>query len=102
MFSSKTLAKKINHVHKRCLKAIYRKYDFDLPDLLSELKLPTIHTKHMCFLLIEVFKSLNGLNPELMSDFFQEKHLSFNLRKSRLLNMPDAKTTLNGTNSVHF
>ena len=102
MFYSKTLGKKINHVHKRCLKAIYRKYDFDLPDLLSELKLPTIHTKHIHFLLIEVFKSLNGLNPEFMSDFFQEKHLSFNLRKSRLLKLPDAKTTLYGTNSVNF
>ena len=102
MFCSKTLGKKINQVHRRCLKAIYRKYDFDLSDLLSELKIPSIHTKHIHFLLIEVFKSMHGLNPEFMRDFFQEKHLSINLRKSRLLSLPDAKTTLYGTNSVHF
>ena len=99
---SKTLGKKINQVYKRCLKAIYRKYDFELSDLLSELKIPSIHTKHIHFLLIEVFKSLNGLNPESTKDFFQEKHLSINLRRSRLLNLPNAKTTLYGTNSVHF
>ena len=72
MFCSKTLGKKINQVHRRCLKAIYRKYDFDLSDLLCELKIPSIHTKHIHFLLIEVFKSMHGLNPEFMRDFFQE------------------------------
>lgn len=102
MFCSKTLGNLINRVHRRCLKAVYQKHEYTLSELLSELNQSSIHTKHLHSLLVEVFKSLNGLNPEFMQDYFRLKQLPYALRKSNLLTLPATKTKTYGTNSVHF
>ena len=60
----------INKTHKRALKAVYQNYDLSLLDLLSIDNEVTIHVKNLRFLMAEVYKSLNCLNPEFILIYF--------------------------------
>ena len=102
MFCNKSLHNTIDRVHKRCLRAITRKYDCSLPELLSGMNLTSIHTKHIHSLLTEVFKSLNRINPDFINELFKIKTVPYQLRKSKLLVLPSVKSTTYGTNSVLF
>ena len=52
-------------------------------------------------LLIEVFKCMHKLNPELMWDILQPKTTGYNLRNGSLLIVPRAKNSI-GLNSFQF
>jgi len=64
MFCSKTCYQLINKVHRRALSTLYFRFDLDLTDLLQLNGSFSIHTRHLQVLLMEVFKSINKLNPE--------------------------------------
>ena len=54
------------------------------------------------FKMIEVYKSLNHYNPELLWDLFCRKQQPYNLRNHILIQLPSAKVTKYGTNSIIF
>ena len=66
MFSSKKGADIINYTHKRALRAVTNDFSMSLDEILSKTNTNSIHHKNLCALLIEVYKSLNSLNPEFM------------------------------------
>ena len=102
MFCSKGLANCMDRVHRRCLRAIYGFPNISTSELLASLDITSIHTQNLRYLLVEIFKSLNGLNPIFMKDFYVKKFLPYEMRNSNLLTLPPANTTKYGTNSVHF
>ena len=56
----------------------------------------------MRYLAIEVYKSLNMLDPGFMWNFFERSHIPYNLRRGDLLLLPPAKSTRYGVNSLAF
>ena len=48
-------------------------------------------------LALEVYKTLNNLNPVFMKDYFVPKTTGHNLRLKNLLDIPRARTTKNGS-----
>ena len=102
MFCNRTLSSMMDNVHQRCLRAIYGFSGLSLSELLQKEDMISIHARHLRFIMIEVFKSLNMLNPVFMKDFFQEKLLPYNLRDSSKLILPCTKKSRFGTNSIHF
>ena len=48
----------------------------------------------------EIYKSLTDLSPEFIKPFFTVKELPYNLRNVHILNLPSARTTYYGTNSI--
>ena len=52
----------------------------------------TIHHKNLHSLALEVFKSLNGLNPDFMQEFYTFKTLTNNLRGGKMLTLPPENT----------
>ena len=50
----------------------------------------------------EIYKSLNKINPEIMWDIFKVKHAPYNFGNKMLTNLPSAKSTTYGTNSLVF
>ena len=102
MFCRKGDMSRINRIHKRALRTIYNNFDFSLDELLELDNSCTIHQKHLQFLMIEVFNSINHNNPELMWDLFCSKDQPYHLRNQNLLKLPTAKTTKYGTNSLIF
>ena len=102
MFCKKSDMARINKIHKRALRTIYNNFDLSLEELLVLDNGCTIHQKHLQFLMIEVFKSINHMNPELLWDLFCPKQRPYNLRSQMLVTLPSAKSTKYGTNSLIF
>ena len=53
-------------------------------------------------LTIEIYKTRNGLNPSFLRQICEEKVLPYNLRCSDKLQLPKAKTTGLGIDTVKF
>ena len=61
-----------------------------------------IHTKHLRTLMVEIYKTLNKVNPELMWNIFETKSINYSLRNKMLVDLPKAVSTTYGTNSLVF
>ena len=102
MFCSKHSNNMIDKVHNRALRAVYRLFDTSFLDLLTIDQSTSIHTRNLRFLLVEIFKSLNHLNPEFMWDIFKVKACPYNLRSGTSLKLPCSNTVKYGTNALLF
>ena len=76
MLCSKESATLINTTHKRALRAQYMRFDLKLDELLKMSRSYSIHTKYLQLLLVEVYKTLNRLNPSFMWNLFQKRRQS--------------------------
>ena len=102
MFCQKTSYKKIQNIQKRALRIVFLEHENTLNEICSVHKKIKIHCKHLCTLATERFKMFLNLNPSFMSDLFVRKESPYNLRKSNLLKLPEAKSSEYGTDSVFF
>ena len=66
------------------------------------MKFRSIKVTYVLYLISEVFKSLNNLNPELMLSYIVFKNIMYSIRKGPLLRLPTAQLTSYGKNSVLF
>ena len=61
------------------------------------------HIKNIQTLMLEVYKSINRMNPEFMWDLFQVKDTPYNMRADdSLLSLTSTKTRTFGINSLIF
>ena len=102
MFGSKLGNNKINQVHKRALRAVYQNYNASLEELLRLDQSDSIHIRNLRKLLVEIYKSLNHLNPEFMWDMFKPKSTPYTFRSGESLLLPTCNTVTFGLNSVVF
>ena len=85
MFSSKMAHNLINATHRRALRARLNTFSGDLTELLERTDTISIHTKNLRLMMIEVYKSVNHLNPEIMWETFREKDIPYRLRQGQTL-----------------
>ena len=102
MFCSKTDYNKIEKTHKRTLRLQTKDFTCDYKKLLKLTNSNTIHQKHIQFLLTEIYKTKNKINPEFMKEIFLFKETKYNLRKKDLLQTTNMKTTTFGINTFTF
>ena len=62
--------KKINRLHKRCLRTIYNDKQSSFNELLEKDGFVSIHEQNLQFLATEMYKISNGLSMPLMKDIF--------------------------------
>ena len=62
----------------------------------------TIHHRNLQFLAIEIYKALNNLSSPFMSELFQVKDLTYNLRKGDILVTRNVITKNYGTDNVSY
>ena len=75
MFCNKTDYKCIKRVQKRALRLIHSNFSLSYDNLLLLENTNSIHSKHLYFLMIETFKSVKKLNPEIMWDTIETKNI---------------------------
>ena len=102
MFCSKTLNTKINRVHERTLRTIYKNYESNFNTLLHKSKGVTIHVRNLQYLMVDVFKSIHNASLIFMSDIFKPAALPYNLRVKDKLIIPKVKTVSNGYRKYLF
>ena len=70
MFCSCTMNKKINHIHERALRIVYRDYESSFEELLNQDKSLTFHHRNIHQVALEMFKVKFHLSPPFMEDIF--------------------------------
>ena len=73
-------------------KVVHKTYDTTYDELLSMNSDVSIHLRHLRFLVTELFKSVNNLNPHFMRNYFKER--KYIAPSSGTLNLPWNKFTL--------
>ena len=71
---------KINRLHGRCLRIIYKDKVYTFEQLLEKDSSVPIHTKNLRFLAVEMFKVVKSLAPTIINDLFLLKETN-NLNK---------------------
>ena len=62
MFRSRNLNERINHVHERALRIVYKDFKLSFQKLLTEDNSLNIHHRNLQKLVTEIFKDKNGLS----------------------------------------
>ena len=92
LFCSKGANNEINRIHKRALRALHGDYESTFEELLDKFKSLTIHKKNLERLIVEIYKTINHLNPAYMWEFFIEKDVLYNLRSNELCTIPSVNS----------
>ena len=84
MFYIRKANSKINHIHERSLRILYKDNISSFEELLKKDKSFRIHHRKIQSLAIELFKVKNSLSNRIMCDIFETRNLDYNL-KSQLV-----------------
>ena len=87
MFSSASSLKKIEKLQKRALSFLYNDYEISYEELLLKSSRATMNVNRLRILCIEIYKTINNLNPEFMRDLFSLRETSRLVRKKYMLNL---------------
>ena len=82
----------IHRTHKRALQILYKDYESSSEALLTRSGSHSVHVKNLHKLMVEIFKTMNGLNPPLVWEFHERKNATYNLRIQNLCKLPPIKT----------
>ena len=102
MFHSRTLNNRINRLHKRALKLVYKEPNLTFKQLLIKDNSFSIHHRNLQKLAIEMYKVHNGLSPELMKYIFPETSNPYNLRNKNPFAGANVRTVRYGTETISY
>ena len=81
MFLSASSLKKIEKLQKRTLRFLYNDYEISYEDFLLKSGRATMNVNRLRILCIEIYKTINNLNPKFMRDLFSLRETSRLIRK---------------------
>ena len=102
MFHSRYLNNKINSIHERALRLVYKDYNASFQELLDMDNSVSIHQRNLQTLAVEMFKIKNNFSPPIMSTIFRLNENPFNLRDNNILKPRKIRTVHYGTETVTF
>ena len=103
MFCGRGLNNYMSLLHERGLRAVLQEYDKSFRDLLALNNDCSIHHTNLRKLLLEIYKVMKGLSPDLLKGIFQSKALNYSLRSSNVLQVKSHDHTASwGYNSAIF
>ena len=83
MFHSRQINYKINELHERVLRIIYKDHFSPFGELLSkDIFVVIVHQRNLEILATEIYKILNVLSPGIMQDLFEIKSNYYNIRNA--------------------
>ena len=97
MFYNRTLNHKINKLHERALRIVYKNDKLTFKELLEKDDSVTIHQKNLQKLATEMFRIKNKLSPLPMQELFTENINQHNLRSWETFNL---RTVKYGTETI--
>ena len=88
IFSNATsLLKKIENLQKRALRFLYNNYQLTCEELLDKANSSTMNVERLHFLCVEIYKTINNLNPSFMNQIFELRETNRNVREKYRLNL---------------
>ena len=93
MFHDRNLNNKINNLHERALRMVYRNGVLTFDELLRIDNSVTVHHRNIHSLAIELYKSKNNLSPDIIKEvFLNREYQGPNLRSQMDFYAPLVKT----------
>ena len=102
MFHSRVLNNKLNRLHERALRIVYKNSHLTFEELLLQDKSFSIHHRNLQRLATEMFKIKNNIAPTLMQELFPTNENKYNLRNERPWQTFNVRTVGFGTETLLF
>ena len=102
MFHSRALNNKINKIHERALRIVYKNSNLCFQELLILDKSVSIHHRNLQKLATEMYKIKNSIAPTLMQELFPKYANPYNLRNNRCWQTANVRTVGYGTETLLF
>ena len=102
MFHSRKLNERINYIHERALRIVYRDFKSSFQELLVKDNSVTIHQKNLQKLVTEIYKVKNNLAPELMKEVFEFIEKPYLLRENEHFKIERIHTSRYGLETPSF
>ena len=94
MFHDRATNSRINKIHERALRIVYRDTESSFDELLAKDNSVSVHQRNLQLLMIEIYKTKSSLNPSFMEGIFIERpNIPYTLRNNDGLLVPRANTT---------
>ena len=101
MCHNRTLNAKINRLHERALRVVYKEENLTFEELLTKDKSFTIHDRNLQKLATAMYKVKHNLCPSPIQDMFKEG-TSRKLRNNNEWEMPKVQTVNNGIETIRY
>ena len=102
MFCGKKLNHKINEIHKRTLRCVYKDYHLSFEELIKRYNEYSIHTKNLQSLMLFFYRILHRKSPDICVGSFRQKHINYSFRSKSILSLPMSNSHTFGINSIIF
>ena len=100
MFHNRTLNYKINKLHERALRLVYKDENLTFQELLDKDDSVIIHHRNLQRLATEMYKIKNNLSPLHMRELFKEKINHYDLRNKSYWETDNKRTVKYGTETI--
>ena len=100
MFHNRTLNNKVNKLHERALRIVYKNENLTFQELLEKDNSVTVHHKNLQRLATEMYKIKHNLSPLPIQELFTEKVHRHDLRNNRSWETFNVRTVKYGTETI--
>ena len=102
MCHSRVLNNKINKLHERALRVVYKNKEMTFQELLERDNSFTIHDRNLQKLATEMYKVKHNLSPVPLQEIFQQVDNSNDLRNNNDFEIPKVRTVNNGIETIRY
>ena len=96
IFHDRYLNAKADEIHERALRIVYKDTYADYEASLKRGSAMSVHQRNLQYLITEIYKTKNRLNPSFMRELFKPRDLQYDLRNKNTADIPEVSTTSYG------
>ena len=100
MFINRGTNQKINRLHERSLRILYKDDTSSFEELLTKDNSVTVHSRNIQLLAIEMYKVKNNISPNYIREIFPFSNSNYNTRTSNTFERPRVNTVVWGSETL--